>query len=55
MPLEQAKERAQRDLESAYIKEALQKESGDRKRAAALLNLSPAALGIRIKELGIDI
>ncbi len=53
VPLEEAKGKAARDVEAAYVREALRRASGDRDRAAAFLGISPRDLRTRLKSLGL--
>jgi DNA-binding NtrC family response regulator len=54
VPLDEARARGARDLEVAYIREALRREPEERGRAAALLGLNTRELGARMKALGVE-
>jgi DNA-binding NtrC family response regulator len=54
VPLREAVDRISRELEAAYIREALSQASGERSRAAGLLGMTARQLGARIKDLGIE-
>ncbi len=53
VPLPEAIQKASREVEVRYLKEALKRANGDRTRAAEILKLTPRALNTRMRELGL--
>jgi len=53
VPLPEAIQKASREVEVRYVKEALKRANGDRTRAAEILKLTPRALNTRMRELGL--
>ncbi len=54
LPLAEARERAARQVESAYLREAIRRSSGDHDRAAALLGLGVKDFRSRLKSHGLE-
>ncbi|MBI3448520.1 MAG: sigma-54-dependent Fis family transcriptional regulator [Acidobacteria bacterium] len=53
VPLPEAIERASREIEARYVREALKRANGDRTRAAEILRMTPRVLNARIRDLGV--